>query len=219
MFNAIIEGKKPLREIVYEELKRRILTGLIRPGMRMMEVDLADEMGVSRTPVREAIRKLEKENLVTIRPGKGAYASLMSVKRMMDILEVRSNLEALAACLAAERMQREEINALKQVVEQFEEALSKGDMQAMIETDSRFHRMIVDASGNSHLISLVEQLQELVLRFRYIYYKDFKRAEEMVPEHRCILKAISDKDSERAGEAAFNHIDRLKDMILKDDIK
>lgn len=219
MYNAVIEGNKPLREIVYEELKKRILTDLIKPGMRMMEVELADEMGVSRTPVREAIRKLEKEGLVTIRPGKGAYASLMSVKRMMDILEVRSNLEGLAACLAAKRMQDKAKASLRQVLEQFEDALLKGDMRAMIETDSRFHRMIVDASDNSHLIALVEQLQELVLRFRYIYYKDFKRAKEMVPEHRCIYEAILNKDAKRASKAAFNHIDRLKDMILKDDLK
>lgn len=219
MINFSIQNHKPLREIVYEELRQGILTGTIKPGTRMMEVDLADEMGVSRTPVREAIRKLEKEGLVSIKPRKGAYASEISVKSMMDILEVRSHLESLAANLAAERMSPVEKAELKQMEDQFEEALRTGDMQEMIRTDSRFHRMIVDASRNGHLIQLVEQLQELVLRFRYIYYKDFKRAAEMAPEHQGIYKAIFAGDSEQAGEAAFNHIDRLKEMILKDDLK
>lgn len=97
MLNFDLQNHRPLREIVYEQLKMQILTGKIVPGTRMMEVELADEMGVSRTPVREAIRKLEKEGLVTIEPRRGAYASDISVKDMVDTLEVREDLEALAA--------------------------------------------------------------------------------------------------------------------------
>ena len=89
MLNFDLQNHKPLREIVYEELKRRILIGEIAPGTRMMEVELADDMGVSRTPVREAIRKLEKEGLVTIEQRRGAYASDVSIKDMTDVLEVR----------------------------------------------------------------------------------------------------------------------------------
>ena len=88
MLNFDIQNHRPLREIVYEELKMQILTGKIIPGTRMMEVELADDMGVSRTPIREAIRQLEKEGLVTIEPRRGAYASQISVKDMVDILEV-----------------------------------------------------------------------------------------------------------------------------------
>ena len=87
MLNFDLQNHKPLREIVYEELKRQILKGEIAPGHRMMEVELADDMGVSRTPVREAIRKLEKEGLVTIEPRKGAYASDISIKEMIDVLD------------------------------------------------------------------------------------------------------------------------------------
>ena len=93
MLNLDLQNHRPLREIVYEELKRQILVGEIAPGTRMMEVELAEEMGVSRTPIREAIRKLEKEGLVTIEPRRGAYASEISVKDMVDVLEVRQDLE------------------------------------------------------------------------------------------------------------------------------
>ncbi|MFR8853537.1 MAG: GntR family transcriptional regulator [Oscillospiraceae bacterium] len=107
MLNLDLQNHRPLREIVYEELKRQILVGEIAPGTRMMEVELAEEMGVSRTPIREAIRKLEKEGLVTIEPRRGAYASEISVKDMVDVLKcVRS--EGMAAALAAEKVTEEE---------------------------------------------------------------------------------------------------------------
>ena len=102
MLNFDIQNHKPLREMVYEELKMQILKGSIIPGTRMMEVELAEEMGVSRTPIREAIRKLEKEGLVTIEPRRGAYASMISTEDMVEILEVRQDLEGLAAYFAAD---------------------------------------------------------------------------------------------------------------------
>ena len=115
MLNLDLQNHRPLREIVYEELKRQILVGEIAPGTRMMEVELAEEMGVSRTPIREAIRKLEKEGLVTIEPRRGAYASEISVKDMVDVLEVRQDLEGMAAALAAEKVTEEEKQAFIKV--------------------------------------------------------------------------------------------------------
>lgn len=217
MLNFDIQSHRPLREIVYEELRNLILTGKIKPGTRMMEIELAEDMGVSRTPIREAIRKLEKEGLVVIEPRKGAYASEVSVKDMEDILEVRANLEGLAAYLAAERMTDAEKKALEEIKEKFKEAVAEGNMADMIAYDSKFHHMIVESSRNNHLIHMVEQLQELVLRFRYIYYKDFKRAEDMIPEHKRIFEEIATGNGANARFEAFNHIDKLMDMIKHDD--
>ena len=160
--------------MVYEELKMQILTGAIIPGTRMMEVDLADEMGVSRTPIREAIRKLEKEGLVTIEPRRGAYASKISTEDMVEILEVRQDLEGLAAFFAAERMPEDKIRQVRVISEQYNEAVARGSMEDMISYDTRFHRMIVDSCNNKILVQMIEQLQELVLRFRYIYYDNFR---------------------------------------------
>lgn len=213
MLNFDIQSHRPLREIVYEELRSLILTGKIKPGTRMMEIELAEDMGVSRTPIREAIRKLEKEGLVVIEPRKGAYASEVSVKDMEDILEVRANLEGLAAYLAAERMTDAEKKALDEIKEKFEQAVDEGNMAEMISNDTKFHHMIVESSRNNHLIHMVEQLQELVLRFRYIYYKDFKRAEDMLPEHKHIFEEIVNGNGANARFEAFNHIDKLMDMI------
>jgi DNA-binding GntR family transcriptional regulator len=203
---------------VYEELRDLILRGEIKPGTRMMEIELAEDMGVSRTPIREAIRKLEKEGLVTIEPRRGAYVSDVSVKDMVDILEVRATLEGLAAFLAAQRMTKEEKMELLETSQKFNEALNQGDMAAMIKIDTKFHHLVFAAGRNKHLMQMVEALQELVLRFRYIYYKDFKRAEEMPAEHLRIYEAILSGDADKARESAFNHIDQLKEMILRDDI-
>lgn len=155
MLNFDLQNHKPLREIVYEELKRQILKGEIAPGHRMMEVELADDMGVSRTPVREAIRKLEKEGLVTIEPRKGAYASDISIKDMVDVLEVRQYLESLAAGMAATRITPEEKLQLQEATDAYKQAVGSEDTSEIIKWDENFHKIIVDCSGNKTLIQMI----------------------------------------------------------------
>ena len=210
MINFDLQNHRPLREIVYEQLKMQILTGHITPGTRMMEVDLADEMGVSRTPVREAIRKLEKEGLVTIEPRRGAYASDISIKDMVDTLEVREDLESLSAYLAAQRMTEEQVEELSKVTEGYSEAIKNGDTENMIHYDEMFHKCIVAGSGNKTLMQISETVQELTLRFRYMYYDDFTRYGSMPNEHMHIVEAIREGNATAARSAASNHVNRLK---------
>lgn len=219
MLSFDIQNHKPLREMVYEELKIQILTGAIVPGTRMMEVELAEEMGVSRTPIREAIRKLEKEGLVTIEPRRGAYASMISTQDMVEILEVRQDLEGLAAYFAASRMTDDEMKELKEIAGKYNDAVSFGSMKDMIQYDTKFHRLIVDSCNNKILVNMVEQLQEMVLRFRYIYYDNFKRAENMPEEHQEIIEAIASGDADRARAAADLHIDRLKQLVIEEGVQ
>ena len=218
MLNFEIQNHRPLREMVYEELKAQILTGKIIPGTRLMEIELADNMGVSRTPIREAIRKLEKEGLVVIEPRKGAYASQISNEDMVAILEVRQNMEGLAAYFAASRINSDELETLKESFENYNRAVEEGSTVDMIKYDTRFHRIIVDASHNKILVQMIEQLQELVLRFRYIYYDDFKRSEKMPKEHGDILNAIMKGDGEAARTFADVHIDRLKELVIREGV-
>lgn len=218
MLNLDIQNHRPLREIVYEELKMQILKGQIVPGTRMMEVEMAEEMGVSRTPIREAIRKLEKEGLVTIEPRKGAYASQISTKDMVDILEVRQNMEGLAAYYAALRMSDDQKKKLSEIADSYNRAVIENNTPDMIKFDTAFHHLIVEGSGNKMLVHMIEQLQELVLRFRYLYYDDFKRAEKMPREHKVIYEAILTGDTEKARRAADVHIDRLKKLVEEDNI-
>ena len=218
MLNFDIQNHRPLREMVYEELKIQILTGAIVPGTRMMEVELAETMGVSRTPIREAIRKLEKEGLVTIRPRRGAYASSISTQDMLEILEVRQNMEGLAAYFAASRMTPDQLDTLKQLSSKYNEAVKAGNTEDMIEYDTKFHRCIVDSCNNKVLVQMIEQLQEMVLRFRYIYYDTFRRAENMPEEHQAIYDAIACGDEDAARAAADVHIDRLKTLVSNEDV-
>lgn len=216
MINFEIQSHRPLRELVYEELRNLILSGEIKPGTRMMEIELADSMGVSRTPIREAIRKLEKEGLVTIEPRKGAYVSTISMNDIVNIIQIRGTLEGLAATLAATRIKEIELMKLKEASQAFDRAVEEGNTKEMISNDTLFHHIIVEASGNDLLIKMVTDLQEIVLRFRYLYYKDFKRAEKMPPEHANILRAIETGSGETARSAAEFHINSLRDMIIMD---
>lgn len=219
MLNLDLKNHRPLREIVYEQLKMQIMTGKITPGTRMMEVELAEEMGVSRTPVREAIRKLEKESLVTIEPRKGAYASEISVKDMVDTLEVRQDLEGLAAALATERMSQEQLKELNEISQKYSRAIKENDTEKIIQYDEMFHKYIVSCSGNKTLIQISKTVQELALRFRYLYYDDFSRYENMPVEHKQIIDAITGGDGNKARLTADNHVKKLKEFVIEEGVE
>lgn len=211
-----IESHKPLREIVYSDLKMKILRGDIEPGTRLMEMKLSEEMGVSRTPIREAIRQLEKEGLVTIEPRRGAYASEVSQHDLTEILEVREDIEGLAAQFAAERMDDETMERLNDAADRYAEAVKENNTEDMIKYDTDFHHIIVEGSGNKVLVGIVEQIQEFVLRFRYIYYEDFRRVKQMPREHSAIIDAVASGDPERARSEAEVHVERLKKVMAKE---
>jgi DNA-binding GntR family transcriptional regulator len=219
MLNFDAHSHRPLREIVYEELKMQILTGKITPGTRMMEVELAESMGVSRTPIREAIKQLEKEGLVTIEPRKGAYASQISVKDMVDILEVRQDMEGLAAHMAAYRMAPKQLKELEAISIAYNKAVEESNMADMIKLDTEFHNLIVESCNNNILTMMINQLQELLLRFRYVYYDNIKCVEKMPSEHTMIMEAIRDGKSDAARAAAEMHIERIKEMVLNDTVR
>ncbi len=213
MLHLDLQNHRPLREIVYEELKRQILVGEIAPGTRMMEVALAEAMGVSRTPVREAIRKLEKEGLVTIEPRKGAYASDISFKDIEDVLEVRQELEGMAAGLAATRITEAQKVEMADLVEKYREAVDAEDIEEIIQYDQLFHSLIVNISGNKTLVRVFSTVQELAIRFRYIFYDDFNRYEDQPREHKRIQEAICSGDAQKARQAAADHLARLRSFV------
>ena len=119
-FNLIMEDFLPLRDVVFNTLRRAILTGTLKPGERLMEVHLANKLGVSRTPIREAIRKLELEGLVVMVPRKGAEVAKISEKSLKDVLEVRRALDELIAQLACSRITKDQLSELKEAADEFE---------------------------------------------------------------------------------------------------
>lgn len=213
---------KPLREIVFESIREAILDGRLKPGERVMEIQLAEKLGVSRTPVREAIRKLELEGLLIMEPRKGAYVADVSLKDVIDVLEVRSSLEGLAASLAATRASQEEIELLKEKAIQFKECIEKNDVQGMINKDTEFHEAILQAAKNKKLTSIIESLREQVQRFRVTYFTEYNMTTYLAREHQNVLDAIGDRNPEQASKYAQTHIENLEKFIVsrvKDNFK
>lgn len=207
------QTQQPLREIVYLELKHKILTGEIPSMTRLMEIDLADKMNVSRTPIREAIRQLESDGLVVIEPRKGAYVSKISIADMLDIMEVREDLEGLASALAAERITEEDRLVLNKLTRLYELAIENNDKEKIVEGDTEFHKYVVKCSRNKTLIQMVNQVQDLSLRFRYLYYDDLEEYVKMPEVHKRIRDAICSGDAESARREATQHIRDLSNFV------
>lgn len=205
----------PLRDVVFNTLRQAILTGELKPGERLMEIHLAERLGVSRTPIREAIRKLELEGLVTMIPRRGAEVAQITEKSMSDVLEVRRALDALCVELACDRITEEELARLEQACSDFEAAVKTRDNKVIAQADVKLHDIIVQATGNSRLIQLVNNLSEQMYRYRFEYIKDSSRHENLVEEHRIIYESILKKDKETASRAAETHIDNQKNAIIQ----
>lgn len=204
---------KPLREIVFATMREAIINGDFKPGQRLMEVQLAEQMGVSRTPVREAIRKLELEGLVVMVPRKGAYVAGLSSEDVKEVLEIRAVLEGLAASLAAEKASEEDIAMLKEIVDKFVTAAGEEDVVKLIHLDSDFHDVMYRASKNKKLIQLISSLREQVQRFRVAYFTKIKNTEILIAEHNELLDAIVGGDSAKARIVAETHIATTERLI------
>lgn len=205
----------PLRDVVFNTLRQAILTGELKPGERLMELHLADRLGVSRTPVREAIRRLELEGLVTMFPRRGAEVAQITEKSMNDVLEVRRTLDALCAELACDRITEDGLASLKQACDNFEQCVATKDAKKIAQADVALHDIIVEATGNQRLIQLVNNLSEQMYRYRFEYIKDSSQHETLVKEHRIIYQSIVDKDKDTAASAAKTHIDNQKKAIIR----
>lgn len=205
----------PLRDVVFNTLRKAILTGRLKPGERLMEVHLASKLGVSRTPIREAIRKLELEGLVIMIPRRGAEVAQITEKSLKDVLEVRRALDALSVELACDRITEEEIHTLKEACDDFETAVRGKDASVIAKADVALHDIIVKATGNQRLQQLVNNLAEQMYRYRFVYIKDESQHDKLIAEHKEIFESIADRDKERASKAAKIHIDNQEKSIIR----
>ena len=214
-FTVNMDEFLPLRDVVFNTLRRAILTGELKPGERLMEIHLANRLGVSRTPIREAIRKLELEGLVTMIPRRGAEVAQITEKSLQDVLEVRRALDALCAELACDRITAEGKVSLKKACDYFEEVTRTGDAVAIAEADVALHDIIVQATGNQRLVQLINNLSEQMYRYRFEYIQDESGHENLINEHRMIYESIMNGDGEKAAAAARLHIDNQERSIIR----
>ncbi|MCR5302647.1 MAG: GntR family transcriptional regulator [Lachnospiraceae bacterium] len=204
----------PLRDVVFNTLRQGILTGELKPGERLMEIHLADRLGVSRTPIREAIRMLELEGLVTMIPRRGAEVARISRQDIRDVLEVRLVLDSLATKLACERITEDQKEELRSAAAGFESATGSGDVTLIAQADVRFHDVILAASHNRRLIQMVNNLAERIYRYRLEYIKDSANYQRLIEEHSKIMDCVINGDEGSACIAAEIHIVNQEKVML-----
>ncbi len=214
-FNMTINEYMPLRDVVFHTLRQAILKGEMEPGERLMEIQLAKKLGVSRTPIREAIRKLELEGLVIMIPRKGAEVAGITEKALRDVLEVRRSLEELAIELAVARMKDEDIRALETARIEFKEALNSSDMIRIAQADEKFHDVIYAGTYNDRLVQILNNLRDQIYRYRLEYIKDVGKRQLILIEHENILNAVKTRNLELGKRAMREHIDNQEITISR----
>lgn len=210
-----LDSYKPLRELVCEHIREAIINGVFAPGERLMEIQMADEMGVSRTPVREAIRKLEMEGFVVMIPRRGTYVSNMSIKDINDVYEIRTSLDILAAGLAAERINDDELEELQRLLVQVGRAIDSGDMEKVLEADIAFHDVLYKASRNERLRNIINNLREQITVIRGVSMSYPGRLKDTQEEHRFLVDSIAARDVEKSQEAARIHLENAEKTLME----
>lgn len=205
----------PLRDVVFQTLRQAIVTGEFSPGERLMEIKLANKLGVSRTPVREAIRMLELEGLVVMIPRRGAEVARITEKDLRDALEVRTAIEELSVELACARIDEEGKEKLKRACMEFKEAIDTKHVQNIVDGDVKFHDVIFELTQNERLINLAHNLREQVYRYRVEYVKDFSYHDILVKEHYDITNAILMNDVATAKEIMRKHLYNQELIVIK----
>ena len=203
----------PLRDVVFNTLREAILRGDLVPGERLMELQLASKLGVSRTPIREAIRMLEQEGLAITIPRKGAIVAGMTEKDMQDVLEIREALEELSVQVACDKITAEEIAKLHRNMKNFEQSLKSGDLKQMAQADVEFHDVIYQATDNPKLINMLNNLREQMYRYRVEYLKNPQNHEQLLLEHEAIYKGIVKKDKHAVTNMIRKHISNQVDVV------
>lgn len=214
-FKVTMNEYLPLRDVVFNTLRQAILKGELEPGERLMEIQLAERLGVSRTPIREAIRKLELEGLVRMMPRRGAVVAEITLQDLEDVLEVRAVLEELAVQKACENITEDQLRDLKKAANDFRRSLEDDNLLACVETDMAFHEIIYGAANNRRLQQMLQNIREQMYRYRLEYLKDKRMHRLLVEEHDTIRRALKKRDAVKAGSAMRTHIDNQKESMVR----
>ena len=214
-FHVDMNEYLPLRDVVFKTLRQAILTGELQPGERLMEITLANRLGVSRTPVREAIHKLEQEGLVIMMPRRGAQVAQITEKDLIEVLEVRLGLEEMAARFACERMTDGQFTELCQAADEFSAAIERNDLTALAQADEKFHSLICRATGNDCLCSITNNLREQMYRYRIEHLKNHDARKNLDGEHKAICAALEKRNAEEAQAILYSHIENQQQSIIQ----
>jgi DNA-binding GntR family transcriptional regulator len=199
------EAHRPLRDVVCEEIRQQIVDGRHPPGTRLIEDQLAQELGVSRSPVREALRVLEVERFVDMVPRKGVVVASLSLDEAAEVFEVRLALESLAARLAARKATADGVSRLRAIIGEAEQALAAQDIRALSRLNTNFHELVLELAGNGYLRDVMIPLRG---RMQWIFSQTAggRRGATSLREHRALAQAIADHDETAAAASAADHV-------------
>lgn len=200
------EDNNSLSSRVFHTIREDILAGKYHTNEELKEKTIGEELGVSRTPVREALRQLELEGLVTIIPNKGAYVVGISQKDIQDIYEIRSRLEGLCARWAARNITKEQLDELEENIFLAEFHASKCKYEQIVELDNKFHEILYTASDSKEMRHVLSDFHHYVQRVRRITLANPERALGSNEEHKKIVEALKQHDEEQAEKLANEHI-------------
>jgi len=212
--NLKIEGYELLSQKVYRALKTEIIKGSLKPGTKLLEGKIAEQMGVSRTPVREALKELAAEGFVKMNPNQAVVVSNASVEDVQEVLQIRGVLEGLAVRLATKIISEEEIEELEKYQKQMEYYTNKDDALAFSEMDAEFHELILNICGNNRLIQIRKNLSDQAHRYRIRSLSVPGRLKYSLKEHQEIIEALKRKDAEQADRLSQKHIENVLANIL-----
>lgn len=213
--NTRMKETQSLRGRVFHEIREDILRGHYKQDEPIKEVKVAEKLGVSRTPVREALRQLELEGLVNIIPNKGVVVTGINQKDISDIYAIRSLIEGLCARWAAERINKEQLDLLEEIVYLSEFHLEKGHIDQLYDLDTRFHEVLYEASGSRILEHVLSDFHSYVQNVRKYSLSSKVRAMKSIEEHKLILEALRNNDGDEARKRANKHIRNTTKNILK----
>ncbi len=209
-----IPNINPIRELVYTQLRKAILAGEIPVGEKLVEAQLASQLGVSRTPVREALHKLESEYLVSSIPRVGYFAKVLNEEDLRDICEIRSVIEGLAARKAIGLISEKNLSKLKRNIKLSKQAVAQGSLEKMVNLDTEFHDILCQSSGSKRIYQLCQKFREYMLKFRVECFRHSQIASRAVIGHEKIYRAICNRDSSEVGIRVDSHLrDVMEDVI------
>jgi DNA-binding GntR family transcriptional regulator len=208
-------ARRRLVDDATQALRDAILAGRFPAGARLRQTDLADQLGISRTPIREALGRLQYEGLVRLQPGGGVSVAALDLAEAVALYDVREVLDGLAARLAARRAGKPELAKLERALGAMRQCLERGDANQWFSAHVTFHDAIFQASGNARLLALATVVRQSIQHFHPLLLKTDRRLEAAYAEHREIFEAISARDEEGAEKVARQHIESAKGIVRR----
>ncbi len=216
MNEKMLFDNRNLNDRIYYYIRDRIVNNEIEPGSRIQYDELIKTLGVSRTPLRDAINRLQRDGLIEVKARSGTFVSIPKAKDIIEIYDLRKSLEILALDLAYERISTDMLDQLLKQAEAADQAIDQGDPKPFFEADREFHRTIINHSNNSRLIQIMDTLEVQIKWFGIIITKNFNRPKQANEKHKQMLTALFEKDLDEAKQLMAEHIDEIKHYTIAD---